>query len=88
MAQQNLFEGCPWASHGDDSMHNGRLSEGTIIYTMDGALPVEYLVPGDRIITRSGAQLLTGLEVSNAGFALKFSNPQIIYADGMQTLAA
>ncbi len=28
------------------------LTLGTSIYTLDGCLPIEYLVPGDRIITR------------------------------------
>ena len=30
----------------------GGIAAGAIIYTKDGALPVEYLCPGDRIITR------------------------------------
>jgi hypothetical protein len=33
---------------------------GTIVLTMDGAIPVEFLTPGDRIITRNGAQTLRG----------------------------
>jgi hypothetical protein len=40
---------------------------GTLIYTQDGILPVEHLVPGDRIITRdAGLVTLRGLEVREA----------------------
>lgn len=34
------------------------LTAGTLILTLDGALPVEHLVPGDRIVTRRGAVAL------------------------------
>jgi len=34
---------------------------GTNISTLDGTLPVEYLSPGDRIVTRSGAARLVAL---------------------------
>ncbi len=37
---------------------------GTMILTTEGALPVQFLAPGDRIITRSGAKLLKDVEVS------------------------
>ena len=30
-----------------------RLAAGTVVWTADGAIPVEYLTPGDRIVTRS-----------------------------------
>lgn len=36
---------------------------GTMIRTLDGVLPVEYLTPGDRIVTRSGARKLTSVSV-------------------------
>ena len=36
---------------------------GTTIRTLDGVLPVEYLTPGDRIVTRSGARRLTSISV-------------------------
>jgi hypothetical protein len=32
------------------------ISAGTLVSTVDGELPVEYLLPGDRIITRSGVR--------------------------------
>ncbi|MDY6858182.1 MAG: Hint domain-containing protein [Pseudomonadota bacterium] len=39
----------------------GGLAQGSIVLTLDGALPVEFLNKGDRIITRSGARVLRGL---------------------------
>lgn len=36
---------------------------GTAVLTLDGELPVEFLTPGDRIVTRSGARRLRGLGV-------------------------
>ncbi len=40
------------------------LAGGTPVLTLDGVLPVEYLTPGDRIITRDGAQRLVSVEVT------------------------
>lgn len=37
---------------------------GTTVRTLDGVLPVEFLEPGDRIITRSGARRLGSVSVS------------------------
>ena len=37
---------------------------GTSVLTLDGALPVEFLTPGDRILTRSGARRLRSVEVT------------------------
>lgn len=37
---------------------------GTPILTMEGVFPVEYLSPGDRIITRTGARRLRAVEVT------------------------
>lgn len=36
---------------------------GTQILTLDGLMPVEFLAPGDRIITRSGASRLVSLSI-------------------------
>lgn len=36
---------------------------GTMVRTMDGVLPVDYLTPGDRIVTRAGARRLTSVSV-------------------------
>lgn len=40
------------------------VAQGTLVMTMEGALPVEYLAPGDRLITRSGARRLRQIEVT------------------------
>jgi hypothetical protein len=40
------------------------LTAGTVVLTLDGALPVEHLAPGDRIVTRAGAQRLSGIAVA------------------------
>ena len=37
---------------------------GTQVRTLDGILPVEFLEPGDRVITRSGARRLGSISVS------------------------
>lgn len=39
------------------------ISAGTGIRTLDGVLPVEFLEPGDRIVTRSGARRLVAVSV-------------------------
>lgn len=43
--------------------HYGLLS-GTLVRTMDGLLPVEFLAPGDRIICRDGARRLLQITAS------------------------
>lgn len=40
------------------------LTVGTTVLTLDGELPVQFLAPGDRIITRSGAKVLKSVDVS------------------------
>jgi len=79
----------PTAKHDSHDALNGALSIGTIVYTLDGALPVEYLGEGDRIVTRSGAKVLREL-AGNAedGFTLRFDAPEIVYADGLQVAVA
>jgi Hint domain len=39
------------------------MAAGTRVRTLDGVLPVEYLQPGDRIVTRSGARKLVAVSV-------------------------
>lgn len=39
------------------------LTLGTKVMTMDGELPVEFLTPGDRIITRAGVRRLASVSV-------------------------
>lgn len=40
------------------------LAAGTGVLSLAGELPVEFLEPGDRIITRSGARILRSVEVT------------------------
>ena len=39
------------------------MAAGTRVRTLDGVLPVEYLQPGDRMVTRSGARRLVSVSV-------------------------
>jgi len=45
------------------TVRQGGLVLGTRVMTMDGELPVEYLAPGDRILTRSGTRELASIDV-------------------------
>lgn len=36
---------------------------GTMVRTLEGVLPVDYLTPGDRIVTRAGMRRLTSISV-------------------------
>lgn len=40
------------------------ISAGTQILTLSGAKPVEFIAPGDRVITRAGARTVTGVEIA------------------------
>ncbi|WP_112309030.1 Hint domain-containing protein [Pseudogemmobacter bohemicus] len=40
------------------------LTVGTTVLTLEGELPVQFLAPGDRVISRSGARVLKSVEVS------------------------
>ncbi|MFZ1469044.1 MAG: Hint domain-containing protein [Paracoccaceae bacterium] len=40
------------------------ITAGTQVLTLDGALPVQFLAPGDRIITRTGAKVLKDIQVT------------------------
>lgn len=40
------------------------ITAGTNVLTLDGELPVQFLAPGDRVITRAGARKLIDIEVS------------------------
>jgi hypothetical protein len=37
---------------------------GTPVLTLDGELPVEYIAPGDRVVTRNGLRRVTSVEVT------------------------
>lgn len=43
---------------GQSPVGRGGIAAGARVLTLDGALPVEYLAPGDRVITRRGARVL------------------------------
>ncbi|GAB4386827.1 Hint domain-containing protein [Albidovulum sp.] len=49
----------------------GGIAAGTVILTLEGALPVEFLEPGDRIITREGMRVLRAVRVG------RYSGPAI-----------
>lgn len=40
------------------------ITAGTNVLTLEGELPVQFLAPGDRVITRSGARKLVDIEVA------------------------
>jgi len=42
------------------------MAAGTPVLTLDGALPAEHLLPGDRIVTRTGASVLTGIRTDRS----------------------
>ncbi len=73
---------------GESGENAHALCAGTIVFSLDGALPVEFLTPGDRIITRSGARVLRRISRDDGGFLLHFDRPEVIYADGFETWAA
>ena len=45
------------------------LTAGTTVLTLAGALPVEHLTPGDRVITRDGARTLKAVHVRTEAVA-------------------
>ncbi len=57
----------PGTRQGIHSIRIGLASEtglalGTEVLTLEGEMPVEYLTPGDRVVTRSGARILRALQ--------------------------
>ena len=54
----------PGARRGvQDQTDTGAIAQGARVMTLDGALPVEFLSPGDRVVTRSGAMRLRAIEM-------------------------
>ncbi|MFP5479207.1 MAG: Hint domain-containing protein [Alphaproteobacteria bacterium] len=48
----------------EDEVQPTGLLQGTLVRTLDGVLPVEFLEPGDRVVTRAGARRLGSISVS------------------------
>ena len=40
------------------------LAAGTPVLTLSGIIPVEFIAPGDKVITRSGARVVTAVEIA------------------------
>ncbi|NEX44824.1 Hint domain-containing protein [Pseudotabrizicola algicola] len=40
------------------------IASGTMILTLAGVMPVEFIAPGDKVITRSGARTVTAVEIA------------------------
>ncbi|APZ52365.1 Hint domain-containing protein [Salipiger abyssi] len=58
-------QGSATARHIESSHPLNALVAGTVVLTLDGAIPVEFLSPGDRVITRdSGTAILRALHRS------------------------
>lgn len=55
----------------DDMAVPTGLAPGALVATADGELPVEYLQPGDRIVTRAGMRILRDVRIS------RYSGPAI-----------
>lgn len=59
------------ARHIDADKADNSLVAGTVVFTLDGALPVEYLNPGDKVITRdSGIAVLREVRRTRRSVAL------------------
>lgn len=52
------------------------IAAGTVVLTLDGALPVDFIEPGDRIITREGMRVVREVRVA------RYSGPAIRIAAG------
>jgi hypothetical protein len=61
MSQITMGRAADQASDAALEVYEIELVAGTPVLTLDGALPVEHLLPGDRVITRSGAVRLSGI---------------------------
>jgi hypothetical protein len=47
-----------------ETMPRFGLAAGTTVLTLSGAVPVEFVAPGDKMITRAGARTVTGVKIS------------------------
>jgi hypothetical protein len=53
----------------EDIFADAGLLPGTPVLTLDGALPVEFIAPGDRVITRNGMRRVVAVEVTRVANA-------------------
>jgi len=61
---------------------------GTEVMTADGALPVEYLEPGDRVVTRTGMRRLKTIDTpAPHRFKLVFDREEVVYAGGILVMS-
>ncbi|WP_175474775.1 hypothetical protein [Celeribacter indicus] len=66
----------------------GGLPVGTEVMTAEGCLPVEYLEPGDRVVTRGGLRVLRDIDTPAPGrFRLVFDRAEVVYAGGIQVMS-
>lgn len=64
------------------------LTSGTVVLTLRGALPVEQLHRGDRVITKSGGTILKRVHShDHKCYWLEFDNPEVVYVVDGQFLA-
>ncbi|MFN3845976.1 MAG: Hint domain-containing protein [Paracoccaceae bacterium] len=63
MAEMTLGTAAGTVTAGTDMPPCG-IAAGTTVLTLMGAMPVEFVSPGDRIITRSGARTVTAVEIA------------------------
>lgn len=52
------------------------IATGTVVMTADGALPVDFLAPGDRVVTRSGMRVLREVHLN------RYTGPAIRIREG------
>lgn len=57
MTRRPASRPCAQSGHSDPAIGGSGLTLGTSIYTLEGCLPIEYLLPGDRIITRDAGSV-------------------------------
>lgn len=57
------------AQQGAEVPPEGGFVAGTPVLTLDGELPVQFLAPGDRVVTRTGARVIEAVEVRLASAA-------------------
>ncbi|MFN7224357.1 MAG: Hint domain-containing protein [Paracoccaceae bacterium] len=63
MAEMTLGTAAGTVTAGTDMPTCGIVA-GTVVLTLMGAMPVEFVSPGDRIITRAGARTVTSVEIA------------------------